>query len=72
VPALLDRADLPAIQRVRSRYVVEGTAPASILMQVAGLVVTELLVELVPIAVVPRHRFRRLDLESGRGTTLDQ
>jgi enamine deaminase RidA (YjgF/YER057c/UK114 family) len=55
----LDRGDLPAIQRVRSRYFTEGTAPASVLIQVAGLVVPELVVELVPIAVVPRDRFRR-------------
>jgi enamine deaminase RidA (YjgF/YER057c/UK114 family) len=55
----LDRADLPAIQRVRSRYFTAGTAPASILIQVAGLVVPELRVELVPIAVVPPERFRR-------------
>jgi hypothetical protein len=33
--------------------------PVSILIQVAGLVVPELLVELVPIAVVPHDRFRR-------------
>jgi enamine deaminase RidA (YjgF/YER057c/UK114 family) len=55
----LDRADLPAIQRVRSRYFTAGTAPASILIQVAGLVAPELLVELVPVAVVPHDRFRR-------------
>jgi enamine deaminase RidA (YjgF/YER057c/UK114 family) len=55
----LDRAHLPAIQRVRSRYFTEGSAPASILIQAAGLVVPELLVELVPVAVVPDDRFRR-------------
>jgi enamine deaminase RidA (YjgF/YER057c/UK114 family) len=55
----VDRADLPAIQRVRSRYFTAGTAPASILIQAAGLVIPELRVELVPIAVVPHHRFRR-------------
>ena len=55
----VDRADLPAIQRVRSRYWTAGTAPASILIQVAGLVVPELVVELVPVAVVPHERFRR-------------
>ena len=55
----VDRADLPAIQRVRSRYWTAGTAPASILIQVAGLVVPELVVELVPVAVVPHDRFRR-------------
>jgi enamine deaminase RidA (YjgF/YER057c/UK114 family) len=55
----LDRADLPAIQRVRSRYFTEGTAPASIVIQVAGLIIPELRVELAPIAVVPHDRFRR-------------
>ena len=55
----LDRAHLPVIQRVRSRYFSPGTAPASILIQVPGLVDPELLVELVPIAVVPHDRFRR-------------
>ena len=55
----LDRDHLSAIQRVRSRHFSEGTAPASILIQVAGLVLPELLVELVPVAVVPHDRFRR-------------
>ncbi|MGI5126698.1 RidA family protein [Pseudonocardia sp. CA-107938] len=53
----LDRADLPAIQRARSRHFPSATAPASILIQVVGLVAPELLVELVPIAVVPHERF---------------
>src|SRR5882724_6505955 len=47
----LNREDLPAIQRVRSWYFHAGKAPASILIQVPGLVAPELLVELVPIAV---------------------
>jgi len=55
----LHRSDLPAIQEVRARYFKAGTAPASILIQVPGLVIPELLVELVPIAVVPHERFRR-------------
>jgi enamine deaminase RidA (YjgF/YER057c/UK114 family) len=55
----LDRADVPAIQRIRSRYFTAGTAPTSTLIQVPGLVVPELLVELVPLAVVPHSRFRR-------------
>lgn len=55
----LDRADLPAIQRVRSRHFPAETAPASVLIQVPGLVEPELLVELVPIAVVPPSRFVR-------------
>jgi enamine deaminase RidA (YjgF/YER057c/UK114 family) len=54
----LRREDLPAIQRVRSRHFEAATAPASVLIQVPGLVIPELLVELVPIAVVPHERFR--------------
>ncbi|MEI8408821.1 MULTISPECIES: RidA family protein [unclassified Kribbella] len=53
----LDRADLPAIQQVRAEYFPAATAPASILIQVPGLVIPELLVEVVPIAVVPPDRF---------------
>jgi enamine deaminase RidA (YjgF/YER057c/UK114 family) len=55
----LDRADLPAIQRVRARHFEAATAPASVLIQVPGLVLPEFLVELVPIAVVPPDRFTR-------------
>jgi enamine deaminase RidA (YjgF/YER057c/UK114 family) len=55
----LDRADLPVIQRVRSRHFAAETAPASVLVQVPGLVLPEFLVELVPIAVVPPHRLTR-------------
>ncbi len=35
-----------------------ATAPASILIQTPGLVVPELLVELVPVAVIPTARYR--------------
>jgi enamine deaminase RidA (YjgF/YER057c/UK114 family) len=55
----VDRADLPAIQRVRARHFTAGTAPTSTLIQVPGLVVPEFLVEVVPLAVVPHSRFRR-------------
>ncbi|MGH3877065.1 MAG: RidA family protein [Actinophytocola sp.] len=55
----LDRADLPVIQRVRARHFDAATAPASVLIQVPGLVLPEFLVELVPIAVVPPGRFVR-------------
>jgi enamine deaminase RidA (YjgF/YER057c/UK114 family) len=55
----LNRSDLPAIQEVRAKHFKYGTAPASILIQVAGLVIPELLIELVPIAVVPHERFHR-------------
>jgi enamine deaminase RidA (YjgF/YER057c/UK114 family) len=53
----LSRDDLPGIQRVRARHFAAATAPASVLIQVPGLVLPEFLVELVPIAVVPHHRF---------------
>jgi enamine deaminase RidA (YjgF/YER057c/UK114 family) len=53
----LHRDDLPAIQQVRAEHFAAATAPASILIQVPGLVVPELLVEVVPIAVVPPDRF---------------
>jgi enamine deaminase RidA (YjgF/YER057c/UK114 family) len=55
----VDRADLPAIQRVRARHFPAETAPVSILIQAAGLVIPELVVEVVPIAVVPHDRFHR-------------
>ena len=55
----LRRDDLPAIQRVRARHFKPATSPVSILIQVPGLVVPEFLIELVPIAVVPRARFKR-------------
>lgn len=55
----LRREDLPAIQLVRSRHFSPGSAPASVLIQVPGLVLPEFLVELVPIAVIPPERFIR-------------
>jgi enamine deaminase RidA (YjgF/YER057c/UK114 family) len=54
----LQRADLPAVQKVRSEHFTAANAPASILIQTPGLVVPELLVELVPIAVIPQERYR--------------
>lgn len=57
----LDRADLPAIQKVRAEHFTPETAPASILIQTPGLVDPELLVELVPIAVIPDDRYRDPD-----------
>lgn len=49
--------DLPKIQKVRSAHFTSETAPASILIQVPGLVAPELTVELVPIVVIPHDRF---------------
>ena len=53
----LDRGDLPVIQKIRAEKFTAETAPASILIQTPGLVVPELLVELVPVAVIPHERF---------------
>ena len=57
----LDRAHLPAIQEVRSRYIKTPGAPAGTAIQVSGLVVPELLVEITPIALIPHKRFKRPD-----------
>jgi enamine deaminase RidA (YjgF/YER057c/UK114 family) len=54
----LRREDLPTIQRVRALHFEAATAPASVMIQVPGLIIPELLLELVPIAVVPHDRFR--------------
>jgi enamine deaminase RidA (YjgF/YER057c/UK114 family) len=56
----LRREDLPAIQAARARHFPPADAPASILIQVPGLVIDDFLVELVPIAVVPDERFRAI------------
>ena len=53
----LNRSDLPTIQRVRAEKLLPETAPASILIQTPGLVIPELLVELVPVAVIPHERY---------------
>ncbi len=53
----IDRADLPALQEERAKHFKAPIAPASILIQVAGLVDPAMRVELAPIAVVPHHRF---------------
>lgn len=54
----LNRTDLPIIQQVRAERFSSETAPASILIQTPGLVIPELLVELVPIAVIPFERYK--------------
>lgn len=53
----LDAEDMPVIQKVRAEKLAPEIAPASILIQTPGLVVPELLVELVPIAIIPHDRF---------------
>ena len=53
----LNPKDLPVIQKVRAEKFTPENAPASILIQTPGLVSPELLVELVPIAVVPHAKY---------------
>ena len=53
-----DRAQLPAIQKVRSEFLKGATAPVSTSVMVAGLGHADFLVELTPVAVIPAERFR--------------
>lgn len=53
----LRQTDLPVIQHVRAEKLAPEIAPASILIQTPGLVDPKLLVELVPIAVIPYGRY---------------
>jgi len=53
----LHHANIPVIQRVRAELISPETAPASVLIRVAGLVDPKLLVEVVPIAVIPEDRY---------------
>ena len=50
-------ADMAAIQKVRAERLKLEEGPVSILIQSAGLIAPELLVEIVPIAVIPEDRF---------------
>jgi len=59
-----DPADLPAIQRVRAERIKLEQGPVSILIQAAGLILPEFLVEVIPIAVIPEERFRNPNLIS--------
>ncbi len=52
-----DRAQLPAIQAVRAEVFAPGQEPVSTSVMVAGLGHEDFLVEMTPIAVVPRHRY---------------
>lgn len=56
-----DRAQLPEIQKVRAEFLDSASAPASTSVMVAGLGHIDFLVELTPIAVVPKERFLALD-----------
>ncbi len=52
-----DRAQLAAIQRVRTEFFKDETAPVSTSVMVAGLGHKDFLVELTPIAVITAERF---------------
>lgn len=52
-----DRAQLPIIQKVRTEYLKAGQEPVSTSVMVAGLGHEDFLVELTPIAVIPKERF---------------
>ncbi|MEM7547609.1 MAG: RidA family protein [Pseudomonadota bacterium] len=54
----VDPADMPAIQKVRSERLRLENGPVSILIQAAGLIEPALLVEVIPIAVIPEDRFQ--------------
>ncbi len=51
------REQLAAIQRVRTSFLNDETAPVSTSVMVAGLGHPEFLVELTPVAVIPEGRF---------------
>lgn len=55
------RSQLPAIQRVRTEFFNDGTAPVSTSVMVAGLGHEDFLVELTPVAVIPKARFIQPD-----------
>lgn len=54
-----DRTQLPVIQKVRTEYLMAGQEPVSTSVMVAGLGHEDFLVELTPIAVIPKDRFIR-------------
>ncbi|MDP5217357.1 RidA family protein [Ruegeria sp. 2205SS24-7] len=54
----VDPTDMPAIQNARADRLRLEEGPVSILIQAAGLIAPELLVEVVPIAVIPEDRFK--------------
>jgi 2-iminobutanoate/2-iminopropanoate deaminase len=52
-----DRSHLLAIQRVRTEFFRDEVSPVSTSVMVAGLGHADFLVELTPVAVIPRERF---------------
>ncbi|MEO0818918.1 MAG: RidA family protein [Pseudomonadota bacterium] len=55
----VDPADMPAIQKVRAERIALAHGPVSILIQAAGLITPDHLVEVVPVAVIPEERFHQ-------------
>ena len=53
-----ERSQLPEIQKVRAGFFPEGREPVSTSVMVAGLGHADFLVEITPVAVVPKERFR--------------
>lgn len=53
----VDPSDMPAIQKVRAERIRPENGPVSILIQAAGLITPDHLVEVIPIAVIPTDRF---------------
>lgn len=53
----IDPDDMPVIQKVRAERLALEHGPVSILIQAAGLIAPDLLVEIAPIAVIPAERF---------------
>jgi len=53
-----DRSQLPAIQKIRAEFLAADSAPVSTSIMVAGLGHKDFLVELTPIAVIPKERFK--------------
>ena len=52
-----DRSQLPLIQKVRAEVLAFDQAPVSTSVMVAGLGHPDFLVELTPVAVIPKERF---------------
>lgn len=63
----IDPNDMPAIQKVRAEKLALEHGPVSILIQAAGLIAPELLVEIAPIAVIPEDRFQEPQFEEASG-----
>lgn len=54
---LINRSQLPQVQKIRSEFLSKVSAPVSTSVIVAGLGHPDFLVELTPIAVIPKTRF---------------